>query len=201
MVGRASALGRHVGRPSFNTSFGAAYLDMCGEDTSRHQRRACRTSTAATPAWPSGAARPAAYTSASSSWTPRRPTTLDKLPLYTGTVPDQGLAATTSTTTARPPRGRGDNYGYSVGVTLGKSGKKQAPGICPTPGKCLGANAWWEELADSGLRRLLRHRQLARRTRGSGARLRFRHERQRPHLSDSAYSPFDSLDAVRRSGS
>ncbi len=78
---------------------------------------------------------------------------LESFPLYTGAFPIKvggdyinNLGAPDS---GNDPAGNSvDNYGYSLGVTLGKSGKKHTWDLSYTY-KWLGANAWWEELVDS----------------------------------------------------
>lgn len=76
-----------------------------------------------------------------------------KFPFYTGPCPlkfgadymyNNGAPGSGNDVNGRPV----NNSAYSVGVQLGKSGKKGTWDIAYT-WKDLGANAWWEELTDS----------------------------------------------------
>jgi hypothetical protein len=70
---------------------------------------------------------------------------LDSFPLYPGSFPIK-VGGDYLYNAGAP--GHADNYGWSAGVTFGKSGKKGAWDLSYTY-KWLGANAWWEELTDS----------------------------------------------------
>lgn len=70
---------------------------------------------------------------------------LDSAPYYNGPFPIK-VGGDYMVNTEAP--GSADNYGYSVGITLGKSGKRRTWDLSYT-WKYLGANAWWEELVDS----------------------------------------------------
>lgn len=70
---------------------------------------------------------------------------LDSFPLYPGPFPIK-VGGDYIYNPGAP--GSADNYGYSLGVMFGKSGKKHAWDLSYTY-KWLGANAWWEELVDS----------------------------------------------------
>lgn len=71
--------------------------------------------------------------------------TLDHAPFYTGPFPIK-VGGDYIINPAAPSSA--DNYGYSTGVTFGKSGKKNTWELSYT-WKYLGENAWYEELVDS----------------------------------------------------
>lgn len=71
--------------------------------------------------------------------------TLDHAPLYAGAFPIK-VGVDYLINPAAPSSA--DNYGYSAGITFGKSGKKNTWEIGYT-WKYLGNNAWYEELVDS----------------------------------------------------
>lgn len=70
---------------------------------------------------------------------------LESAPYYNGSFPIK-VGGDYMINTEAP--GSAGNYGYSVGITLGKSGKRRTWDISYY-WKYLGANAWWEELVDS----------------------------------------------------
>ena len=71
--------------------------------------------------------------------------TLDNFPSYTGAFPIRVGGDYIYNPVA--PRSA-DNYGYSVGIMFGRSGKKNTWELSYL-WRWLGANAWWEELVDS----------------------------------------------------
>jgi hypothetical protein len=126
--------------PKFNTTLGAAYLTLCNEENLTNSavpninrgntRNADGNLIYSYQPWIVDAA--ATYTLAS-------------FPFYKGTFPIK--VAGDYMVNCGAPSGS-DNYGYSVGVQFGKSGKKGTWDLSYA-WKWLGANAWWEELVDS----------------------------------------------------
>jgi len=110
--------------------------------------------------------------------------TLDSAPLYTGAFPIK-LAADY----LYNPAAEGDNYGYSLGVTFGKAGKKKTWEASYT-WKYLGADAWYEELTDSDYGAYYQAPQpnsgMTAGGYGSGTNT-------RGHIVKLSYSPYDSL--------
>jgi hypothetical protein len=110
--------------------------------------------------------------------------TLDSAPLYAGAFPIK-LAADY----LYNPAAEGDNYGYSVGVTFGKSGKKKTWEASYT-WKYLGSDAWYEEVVDSDFGAFYEAPQpnsgMTAGAYGSGTNT-------KGHIVKVAYSPYDSL--------
>jgi hypothetical protein len=112
---------------------------------------------------------------------------LDSFPLYTGAFPIK-FAGDCIYNPGAP--GNTDNYGYSVGVTFGKSGKKGTWDLSYNY-KWLGANAWWEELVDSDFGAFYA---ATNSPANSGAGIGYGSGTNvKGHIVRFAYSPFDAL--------
>lgn len=135
--------------PRLATTFGAAYLALQNED---------QLPNAGVPNVQRGNTRVGAAGNLTYRYTPfvvdaSATYTLDKFPFYPGAFPIK-LAGDFMYNNGAPDSGNDvngrpvDNTAYSVGLQLGKSGKKGTWDIAYT-WKELGANAWWEEFTDS----------------------------------------------------
>ncbi len=111
---------------------------------------------------------------------------LDHAPMYAGPFPIK-LGVDYIINPAAPDAA--DNYGYSAGVTFGKSGKKNTWELGYT-WKYLGNNAWYEELVDSDFGAYYQAASpndgFAGGGYGSGTGV-------KGHIVKLAYSPFDSV--------
>lgn len=135
--------------PKLSSSIGAAYLALCNENmlTNGAVQNINRGNTR------SGATGALAYRYTPIILDASITYTLEKFPFYKGAFPiklagdymyNNGAPDTGNDVNGRPV----DNSAYSVGIQLGKSGKKGTWDVSYT-WKSLGANAWWEELVDS----------------------------------------------------
>lgn len=133
--------------PKFQTSFGAAWLGIYGDENlsnagvpniNRGNTRLPVVVNGVTNISPAASFGPVVL-DASATYT------LDKAPFYAGPFPIKVAGDYMNNCAAS---GGTDTYGYSVGLTLGKSGKRKTWELGYTY-KWLGADAWWEELVDS----------------------------------------------------
>jgi hypothetical protein len=137
-----------VWSPGFKTSFGAAWLGICNEESLGNttvpngQRGNSRvvnvSSTGATNLVPAATFGPFVL-DASATYM------LEKAPLYPGRFPFKVSADYINNCASSVGV---DKYGYSTGITFGKAGKRKTWEVGYTY-KWLGADAWWEELVDS----------------------------------------------------
>jgi hypothetical protein len=110
---------------------------------------------------------------------------LDSFPMYTGVFPIR-VGGEVIYNPAAPSAA--DNYGYTVGVLFGKSGKKGTWDL-GYQYRWLGANAWYEELVDSDFGALYQSPQPNSGLGsgyGSGTNV-------KGHIVRLAYSPYDPL--------
>ncbi|HEX5223192.1 MAG TPA: putative porin [Verrucomicrobiae bacterium] len=115
--------------------------------------------------------------------------TLESGPLYTGPFPIKvGGDFIINPAAPSSSPSLADDYGYSAGVVIGKSGKKGTWELAYT-WKYLGGNAWWEELVDSDFGAFY---QVAQVNSGLGAGYGSGTGVQ-GHIVKLAYSPYDSI--------
>jgi len=112
--------------------------------------------------------------------------TLDTFPMYTGTFP---IRAGGEVIYNPAPPSDSDNYGYTVGVLFGRSGRKGTWDV-GYQYRWLGANAWYEELVDSDFGALY---QAAPPNSGGTTGGYFAGTNVKGHIVRVAYSPYDSL--------